>query len=223
MTDNLLDAVEATLRAVDADARFRVVPVLRADAGADVSAIALHGEAAGRGLAALHADPAIASVEQDGQRFLMRFADERIAATGAGLEAGRFTGMETRRPARRHARGRRLLRSERDEGAARRPPAQHRARAGGGERRCALPARTSCARAHIGDAGRSMGEAMAGWRALRRAATPAQAGVKSDQFVGELYARYVREEARRRRGRPTADAPGRARPHEIDDDPRSGC
>src|SRR4029077_18323963 len=94
MNDNLLDAVEATLGAVDPTG-FRVVPILRADAGADVSAIALAPELAPQALAALQADPAIASVEQQGQRFLMRYADERIAAAGAGLEAGRFTGMET--------------------------------------------------------------------------------------------------------------------------------
>jgi arginyl-tRNA synthetase len=48
---------------------------------------------------------------------------------------------------------------------------------------------------HVGDAGRSMGEAMAGYLRYAAGATPEQTGEKSDHFVGRLYARYVRETA----------------------------
>jgi len=214
-TDNLLDAVEATLRAVD-PAAFRVVPILRADAGADVSAIALQPEAAGPGLEALQADPAIASIEQDGQRFLMRYADERIAATGAGLEAGRFTGMETDDL----RAGTRAVIDFCDPNATKALHVGHlRNIALGQAVTMALRAAGAHAerQSHIGDAGRSMGEAMAGYERYAAPRTPAQAGVKSDAFVGELYARYVREEA------PVAavadgDAPVARDLHEIDDD-----
>ncbi|HZV74408.1 MAG TPA: arginine--tRNA ligase [Conexibacter sp.] len=213
--DNLLDAVEAALRAVDAEA-FRVVPILRQREAADVGAITRDRDLAARALDALRAEPAIASVEQQDQRFLMRFADEQIAATGAGLEAGRLTGMATD-----------------DLRAAERAivdfcdPNATKALHVGHLRNIALgQAITSALRAagaqverqsHIGDAGRSMGEALAGYSRYAAPATPEQAGVKSDQFVGELYARYAREEA------PVAevhdaDAPVARDLHEIDDD-----
>ena len=192
MTDNLLDAVEATLRAVD-PAAFRVVPILREGQAADVSAIALQADAAPAALAALEADPAIAAVEQQGQRFLMRYADERIAETGAGLEAGRFTGMETDDL----AAGTRAIVDFCD-------PNATKALHVGHLRNIALGQAVSMAlraagahverQSHIGDAGRSMGEAMAGYRRYAEPQTPEQAGLKGDQFVGELYARYAREE-----------------------------
>ncbi|HEX5145975.1 MAG TPA: arginine--tRNA ligase [Conexibacter sp.] len=190
--DNLLDAVEATLRAVD-PAAFRVVPILRADAGADVSAIALAPDAAPAALAALAADPAIASVEQQGQRFLMRFADERVAATGAGLEAGRFSGMATDDL----LAGTRAIVDFCDPNATKALHVGHlRNIALGQAVTMALRAGGAHAerQSHIGDAGRSMGEAMAGYRRYAEPQTPQEAGRKGDQFVGDLYARYAREE-----------------------------
>ena len=191
-TDNLLDAVEATLRAVD-PAAFRVVPILRANQDADVSAIALQADAAPHAQEALTADPAIASVEQQGQRFLMRFADERIAATGAGLEAGRFTGMETDDL----RGGTRAIVDFCDPNATKALHVGHlRNIALGQAVTMALRAAGAHAerQSHIGDAGRSMGEAMAGYQRYAAPQTPEEAGVKGDQFVGELYARYAREE-----------------------------
>ncbi|HKG40219.1 MAG TPA: arginine--tRNA ligase [Conexibacter sp.] len=213
--DNLLDAVEATLRAVDGDA-FRVVPILRQQDPADVAAITRDRELAPQALEALGADSAVASVEQEQQRFLMRFTDERIAATGAGLEAGRLTGMGTDDL----LAGTRAIVDFCD-------PNATKALHVGHLRNIALgQAVTSALRAagahverqsHIGDAGRSMGEAMAGWERYAAPKTPADAGVKSDQFVGELYARYAREEA------PVGevadeDAPVARDLHQIDDD-----
>jgi arginyl-tRNA synthetase len=190
--DNLLDAVEETLRAVD-PAAFRVVPILKAKETADVSAIALRPEAAPSALEALQGDPAIASIEQQGQRFLMRFADERIAATGAGLEAGRFTGMETDD-----------LRPETRAIVDFCDPNATKALHVGHLRNIALGQAVTMAlraagayverQSHIGDAGRSMGEAMAGYQRYAAPQTPQEAGRKGDQFVGELYARYAREE-----------------------------
>ncbi len=214
MKDNLLDAVEATLRSVD-PAAFRVVPILRADAGADVSAIALRPEAAPAALQALQTDPAIASVEQEGQRFLMRYADERIAATGTGLEAGRFTGMETDDL----RAGTRAIVDFCDPNATKALHVGHLRNIALGQA-VTMALRAAGAhverQSHIGDAGRSMGEAMAGWERYAAPATPETAGKKSDHFVGELYARYVREEA------PVGevadeDAPVARDLHQIDD------
>ncbi|HEU4701712.1 MAG TPA: arginine--tRNA ligase [Conexibacter sp.] len=213
-TDNLLDAVEATLRAVD-PAGFRVVPILRADAGADVSAIALRPESAPAALRALEADPAVASVEQQGQRFLVRFADERIAATGAGLEAGCFTGMETDDL----RAGTRAIVDFCDPNATKALHVGHLRNIALGQA-VTMALRAAGAhverQSHIGDAGRSMGEAMAGWERYAAPKGPGDVGAKSDHFVGELYARYVREEA------PVGavadeDAPVARDLHEIDD------
>ncbi len=192
MTDNLLDAIEATLQAVDREA-FRVVPVLRQQDAADVGAITRDRELAPQAVAALTSDPAVASVEQQDQRFLIVLADERIAATGAGLEAGRGTGMETGDL----RAGERAIVDFCD-------PNATKALHVGHLRNIALGQAVSSAlraagadverQSHIGDAGRSMGEAMAGWERYAKPETPEQAGVKSDRFVGELYARYAREE-----------------------------
>jgi hypothetical protein len=190
--DNLLDAVEGTLRAVDAGA-FRVVPNLRQEDATDVGAITRERELAPRALEALRADPAIASAEQEQQRFLLRLSDERIAATGAGLESGRFTGMATDD----------LLAGERaivdfcDPNATKALHVGHLRNIALGEA-ISSALRAAGARverqSHIGDAGRSMGEAMAGYRRYAEPGTPEDAQRKSDQFVGDLYARYAREE-----------------------------
>ncbi len=215
MTDNLLDGVEATLRTVDADA-FRVVPVLRQQEADDVRAITRDPALAGRALEALRADPAIASVEQQDQRFAMRFADERIAATGAGLEAGRLTGMET---AELRA-GERAIVDFCDPNATKALHVGHLRNIALGQAVAGALAAAGARverQSHIGDAGRSMGEAMAGYARWAAPGTPQQAGVKSDRFVGELYARYVREEAQV--GAVAAeDAPVARDLHEIDDD-----
>jgi hypothetical protein len=214
VTDNLLDAVEETLRAVD-PAAFRVVPILRERQSADVSAIALDQAAAPAALEALAADPAIASVEQQGQRFLMQLADERIAATGTGLEAGRGTGMATDDL----RAGLRAIVDFCDPNATKALHVGHLRNIALGQA-VTMALRTAGAQverqSHIGDAGRSMGEAMAGWERYAAPATPVDAGLKSDRFVGELYARYVREEA------PVGtvadeDAPVARDLHQIDD------
>ncbi|HMJ02236.1 MAG TPA: arginine--tRNA ligase [Conexibacter sp.] len=213
--DNLLDAVEATLRGVD-PAAFRVVPVLRQGDPADVGAITRDRELAPRALETLRADPAVASVEQQDQRFLMRLADERIAATGAGLEAGRLTGMATDDL----RAGERAIVDFCDPNATKALHVGHLRNIALGQ---AVASALSAVGAHverqshIGDAGRSMGEAMAGWERYAKPQTPDEAGAKSDHFVGELYARYVREEA------PVADvadgdAPVARDLHQIDDD-----
>jgi arginyl-tRNA synthetase len=190
--DNLLDAVEATLGAVDADA-FRVVPNLREADATDVGAITRDRALADRAVAALTADPAIAAVETEQQRFLLRLTDERIAATGAGIEAGEPTGMETGDL----RAGTRAIVDFCD-------PNATKALHVGHLRNIALGQAISSALAaagthverqsHIGDAGRSMGEAMAGYQRYAAPGTPAEAQRKSDQFVGDLYARYAREE-----------------------------
>ena len=139
----------------------------------------------------------------------MRFADERIAAVGAGLEAGRLTGMETDDL---HA-GTRAIVDFCD-------PNATKALHVGHLRNIALGQAISSAlraagahverQSHIGDAGRSMGEAMAGYERYAAPGTPEQAGVKSDQFVGRAV-RALRARAGAGRARsPTGTRPSHA-------------
>ena len=192
---NLLDDLEATLRSAEGDGPpFPIAPILRPGESSDVTVIVRDEAQAPAVAALLEGDPAVASVWRERQRFALRYGDERIAELGAALEAGVPAGMAA------------------DDLLAGDPyvvdfcdPNATKALHVGHLRNIALGhaiasmlraagARAIC-QSHVGDAGRSMGEAMAGWVRYAGGATPASTGVKSDQLVGDLYARYVRETA----------------------------
>jgi len=189
---NLFDRLDAALRAVDPEG-FRVVPALRPDSAVDAEVVILKAESADAGAKALSAEPAVASVERAERRLLVRFAEEAIAATGAALEAGEPAGLATSdlNP------GRRVIVDFCDPNATKALHAGHlRNIALGHAVSSALAAAGAevVRQSHIGDAGRSMGEAMAGYVRYAEGGTPGAAGEKSDRFVGRLYARYVAEE-----------------------------
>jgi arginyl-tRNA synthetase len=200
---NLLDDLDATLQSVDAErGAFPVAPILRPGEPADATVIVRDEARVPDLLRALDADAAIASVARERQRYALRFADERVAELGASLEAGASAGMATDD----------LLTDEPyivdfcDPNATKALHIGHLRNIALGH---AIASALSAAGArvirqsHIGDAGRSMGEAMAGY--VRYAdgtgtgtgtdATPQRTGEKSDHFVGRLYARYVQETA----------------------------
>lgn len=190
--ENLFDRLDATLRAVD-PAAFRVVPALKPGSPEDAEVVILDAEAADAGAEALAASPALAGVERDDRRFRVRFAEERIAATGTALEQGRPAGLATADL----SPGRRVIVDFCDPNATKALHAGHlRNIALGHAVSSALAAAGAevVRQSHIGDAGRSMGEATAGYVRYADGRTPEQAGEKSDRFVGHLYARYVAEE-----------------------------
>jgi arginyl-tRNA synthetase len=190
--ENLFDRLDATLRAVDPEG-FRVVPALKPDSPVDAEVVVLKDEVAEAGAEALAAELAVAEVERAERRLLVRFSEERIAATGAALEQGRPAGLATADL----SAGRRVIVDFCDPNATKALHAGHL-------RNIALGHATSSALAaagaevvrqsHIGDAGRSMGEAIAGYVRYADGKTPERAAEKSDRFVGRLYARYVTEE-----------------------------
>lgn len=190
--ENLFDRLDATLRAVD-PAGFRVVPALKPGSPVDAEVVILDAEAAAAGAGALAASQAIAGVERDERRFRVRFAEERIGATGAALEQGLPAGLVTADL----SPGRRVIVDFCDPNATKALHAGHLRNIALGH---AVSSALSAAGAevvrqsHIGDAGRSMGEAMAGYVRYADGGTPEKAGEKSDRFVGHLYARYVAEE-----------------------------
>src|SRR5690606_9909576 len=129
-------------------------------------------------------DPAITAAERQQQRFLLRLADERIAATGAGIEAGAFTGLETDDL----RAGERAIVDFCDPNATKALHVGHLRNIALGQAVASALAAAGVEverQSHIGDAGRSMGEAMAGYQRYAAPATPADAGAKPDQFVGE--------------------------------------
>jgi arginyl-tRNA synthetase len=193
---NLLDDLDATLASVagDAGASFPVAPIPAPGDPADVTIIVRDEQAAPAVVRALQDDPAIASIARERQRYALRFADERIAELAAALEAGAAAPMATDD----------LLPGEPyvvdfcDPNATKALHVGHLRNIALGHAIASMltaaGARVS-RQSHVGDAGRSMGEAMAGWVRWAGGATPAQAGEKSDRFVGRLYARYVAETA----------------------------
>ncbi|HWO17076.1 MAG TPA: arginine--tRNA ligase, partial [Solirubrobacterales bacterium] len=190
--ENLFDQLDAALRAVDPEG-FRVVPALKPDSPVDAEVVVLKNEAAKAGAEALVASPAVGEVELAERRLLVRFSEERIAATGAALEEGRAAGLATGDL----SPGRRVIVDFCDPNATKALHAGHlRNIALGHTVSSALAASGAevLRQSHIGDAGRSMGEAMAGYVRYADGRTPEETGEKSDRFVGRLYARYVAEE-----------------------------
>jgi len=189
---NLFDAIDATLRAVDPEG-FRVVPALKPDSPVDAEVVILKEGVTEAGAEALVASPPVAEVERAERRLLVRFSEERIAATGAALEQGQPAGLATADL----SPGRRVIVDFCDPNATKALHAGHlRNIALGHTVSSALAAAGAevLRQSHIGDAGRSMGEAMAGYVRYAEGQTSEEAGEKSDRFVGRLYARYVAEE-----------------------------
>jgi arginyl-tRNA synthetase len=189
---NLFDRLDAILRAADPEG-FRVVPALRPDSPVDAEVIVLKAESAEAGAEALAAASAVATIERAERRLLVRFSEEAIAEAGAALEQGRAAGLATADL----SPDRRVIVDFCDPNATKALHAGHlRNIALGHAVSSALTATGAevVRQSHIGDAGRSMGEAMAGYVRYAEGKTPEEAGEKSDRFVGRLYARYVAEE-----------------------------
>lgn len=197
---NLLDRLEARLAAHGAaDALLPIVPFRPApeDVRLQLRDPAWRGTAAGRrALAELQSgvapdgDDAIAFALADDPRSA-RFADAALAALGERLERGDPDPLATRAA----GAGRRWVVNFGD-------PNTTKALHVGHLRNVAIGnALASAAEAlgidvvrqsRVGDFGRSMGEAMAGWLAYGGGRTPAQRGVKGDRLIGDCYLRYVR-------------------------------
>jgi len=153
--------------------------------------VAEAGEAVG---GALSAHPAVREAQLDAtaNRVLVRLADERVAAAGSALEAVQVEPFL----------GRDLATSERfvvdycDPNATKALHVGHLRTVALGHALGCLAASCGADVVHqtqIGDVGRQMGEAMAGYLEHLAPQTPETAGVKSDHFVGACYSRYVQD------------------------------
>ncbi|MCW2953779.1 MAG: Arginyl-tRNA synthetase-like protein [Conexibacter sp.] len=203
---NLLDSLDETLKAAAHGAVFPIAPILQPDGAWDVTVIIREEEHADAVAEALAAHPDVASVERNRQRFVLRIEDERIAQIGAALEAGDATPLATQD----------LLTAEPyvidfcDPNATKALHVGHLRNIALGN---ALSSVLQAAGAdvvretQIGDAGRSMAEAMAGYLSFAKGESPETVGEKSDHFVGRLYAQYVVETAVSTAGIKPQDAP----------------
>jgi len=141
---------------------------------------------------ALSAHPIVreARLDEAGNRLLLRLADERVAALGAALEAVRvepFLGRDL-------ATDERFVVDYCDPNATKALHVGHLRTVALGHALGCLAASCGADVVHqtqIGDVGRQMGEAMAGYLEHFAPQTPETAGVKSDHFVGRCYSRYV--------------------------------
>lgn len=187
---NLLDALEADVRAAYGAGSANVV-VPRGPQGADVEVIFSHGapsERARRGAASLACVDAIST---DGDRWCVRLAERQLACIGAALEEGmpEVLGLASILD------GSQWVVNFADPNTTKalhighlRNLALGHALASSAEAAGAFVVRQS----RVGDIGRNMGEAMAGYICFGEQRTPADVGMKGDVFVGSLYARYVR-------------------------------
>jgi arginyl-tRNA synthetase len=191
---NLLDELdEALARADDAPLASLVVP--HNVPGCDVFLAGRRSgwaATAGDAVDVLTAHPVVreAELDPDRNRLLLRLADERVAALGATLEAVQVEPFL----------GRDLATSERfvvdycDPNATKALHVGHLRTVALGHALGCLAASCGADVVHqtqIGDVGRQMGEAMAGYLQFFAGETPERLGVKSDHFVGACYSRYV--------------------------------
>ena len=199
---NLLDRLDASLAARGADTALLPIVPFR-PAPVDVR-LELRDAAWGDSAAARRTLSELAATDEP---LGVRFADADLAALGAALERGEHDPLATRAV----GAGRRWVVNFGDPNTTKALHVGHlrnvaigNAVAGAAEALGIDVVRQS----RVGDFGRSMGEAMAGYLAHGGGRTPERDGVKGDRLIGECYLRYVQS------------LPTRAAASEEDDDAR---
>ena len=192
---NLIDDLREALRSAGLDQDLSIAP-LKGAGSSDLAVIVQRADdvkqQATEAAAVLTERPEVASVKRAGQRLLVRFDDEVVAELGAALESGDLGALDS---SDLYA-GRGYIVEFCDANTTKGLHIGHlRNVAIGQSIACALEAAGADVdrQTQISDAGQQMGEAMAGYLDYADGQTPEQAGQKGDLFVGELYARYARE------------------------------
>lgn len=219
---NLLDWLDSVIRHHGGEGEVTVSAPQRPGPGADLTIILRRRDwdTTARGRATIEAltdDPDVATVSRRSDRLLIRFADDRLSALGTALEGGAPDPL----PTQDLAAGERWVIDFCNPNATKalhvghlRDLALGHALASIGKAAGARVVRQS----QVGDCGRSMGEAMAGYLQVAGNSTPASAGLKSDHFVGECYARYVAGlDGQRGPGASSPDAALSREAHDRDD------
>ena len=192
---NLIDDLRAALRSPGLEDGHPIVTLREAgesDLAVIVGKVGDLREDAARVADVLRDHPGILTARRAGQRMLVRFDDALLAELGGRLEAGDRDALATED----------LLAGHRAVVQFCNPNAT-KALHVGHMRNIALGQSFACAleaagadverQCEISDTGQQVGEAMAGYLRYAEGSTPETAEKKSDQFVGDWYAQYVRE------------------------------
>jgi arginyl-tRNA synthetase len=187
--DNLLDRLDALAAAHGGGVTFSA---LQRPADVDLTAIAHRKDWVDgpEGGALRDAMGAVAAVARKGGRLTLRLADEPLAELGAALEGGSPEPL----PTRDLAADARWLVDFSNPNATKALHVGHLRDLALGHAIAAIGTAAGAdvvRESQVGDCGRSMGEAMAGWVRFGGGVTPAAAGRKGDRLVGEWYAHYV--------------------------------
>lgn len=192
---NLIDDLRAALRSAGLDENLSIAP-LKSAGSSDLAVIVQRADdvkqRAAHAAAVLTEQPEVASVKRAGQRLLVRYEDEVVARLGAELESGDPGALDSSDLFAGHD----YIVEFCDANTTKGLHIGHlRNIAIGHSIACALEAAGANVdrQTQISDAGQQMGEAMAGYLDYADGRTPEQAGRKGDLFIGELYARYARE------------------------------
>jgi hypothetical protein len=195
---NLLDELDRALARADESGPLASLVVPHNLPGCDVFLAGRRSgwaAEAGRALGGALTEHAVVhevQLDPSGNRLLLRLDDQRVAALGAALEGVVVEPFL----------GRDLATSERfvvdycDPNATKALHVGHLRTVALGHALGCLAASCGADVVHqtqIGDVGRQMGEAMAGYVQLFAGETPESAGMKSDHFVGRCYSRYVQQ------------------------------
>ena len=219
--DGIVAALEVLLEAHGlAEAAGTLMPRRRADAHADLrlflSPAAARSDAAAAFVRVLQSWPRVEWVRPRQADVSVRLADAFIAETGAALERGEAPGGLPRLP----PDGRRWLVGFAGPNSSKALHLGHlRNILIGHALACALKRAGRRAQAYslVGDIGRNVCEAMAGYRLFHDGEDPARLGIKPDHFVGTCYAEYLAHT--RTAGPAPGEAPDPARrEHEVSAD-----
>jgi arginyl-tRNA synthetase len=135
--------------------------------------------------------PFVDSVHLSGRHVDLRLTDDYLVRVGSDLESGDSFLLD----ASDLARGRRYVVDYCDPNATKALHVGHLRTIALGNSISALMRHAGghvTTQSQVADIGRSMGEALAGYKSFADGCTPRTAGLKSDHFVGDCYVRYVR-------------------------------
>ena len=195
MTDNLLDWLDARIALAGATGELTAtLPALPAG-GRDATLIVQHpawgaSDEASRAIGLLAADGGCHVLGRKRNRVNVRFADDLVEELAARLETAPYDPLRTRGV----GAGRAWVVDFVDPNTTKALHIGHLRNIAVGHSLASLAEAGGVdvtRQIRVGDYGRNMGEAMAGYLAHGEGRTPSSTGVPGDRLIGECYARYV--------------------------------
>jgi arginyl-tRNA synthetase len=191
MEGNLLDDFTAALADRDLEGDVTLLPLHRPNDAADVMIVVRQaGTGAAKAVRAALDGAGMTTLVDEQGRLLVRCDDQRVATLGWSLEAGDPEPMQTAD----------ILAGERrvvhyaDPNATKALHVGHLRNIAVGNAIASVLGAAGAEvvqQSQVGDMGRGMAEALAGYLHFADGSTPRENGVKSDHFIGHLYRQYV--------------------------------